>query len=83
MTINQLHKITAKLIEQGSGRRKVCINKRTFRHPLESDGCTILDVEKGDMKGFEISDDDGGAAIDSRGCVKTSMALVLEGDASE
>ena len=80
MTINQLHKLTAKLIAQGAGRRKVCISKTTFRHPLENDGCTILDIETGALKSFEIADDDGGTAIDSRGRVKTSIALVLTGD---
>ena len=83
MTINQLHKITAKLIEQGAGRRGVCVSKTTFTHPLESDGATILDVEHADLKVFPMLDDDGGTDVDSRGREKTTMALVLEGSARE
>lgn len=81
MTINQLHKLTAKLIAQGAGRRGVCVSKDTFTHPLESDGATILDVEHADLKVFPMLDDDGGSAVDSRGREKTIMALVLEGSA--
>lgn len=79
MTINQLHKLTAKLIAQGAGRRAVCIDKATFRHPLESDGVSILDVASADLKVFEMSDDDGGAKILSDGRVATKSALVLGG----
>lgn len=83
MTINQLHKITAKLIAQGAGRRGVCVSKDTFTHPLESDGAPILDVCHADLKMFPMADDDGGTAIDSRGREKYSTALVLEGSARE
>lgn len=79
MTINQLHKITSKLIEQGAGRRGVCVSKDTFRNALESDGATIMTVEKADLAVFPIIDDDGGTAFDSRGREKQSMALVMEG----
>lgn len=81
MTINQLHKITAKLIAQGAGRRGVCVSKDTFTHPLESDGATILDVCHADLKMFPMADDDGGTAVDSRGREKYCTALVLEGSA--
>lgn len=79
MTINQLHKLTAKLIDQGAGRRGVCVSKDTFTHPLESDGATIMDVVKGDLQVFPMMDDDGGFAVTKKGREITSMALVLEG----
>ncbi len=81
MTINQLHKLTAKLIAAGAGRRGVCVSKDTFTHPLESDGATIVDVEHAGLKSFPMLDDDGGMAVDSRGREKNSVALVLEGSA--
>lgn len=83
MTINQLHKITAKLIAAGAGRRGVCVSKDTFTHPLESDGATILDVSHADLRSFPMMDDDGGTAVDSRGREKNIVAFVLEGSARE
>ncbi len=80
MTINQLHKITAKLKEQGSGRHGVCVSKETFTHPLESDGATILSVERAALEVFTIADDDGGTAVDSKGREKTAVSLVLGGN---
>ncbi len=83
MTINQLNKLTAKLVAQGLGRRRVCVNKDTFRHPLESDGCCVLDVEVADMQVIELADEDGGTAFDSRGRTKTFTCLVLSGGADD
>lgn len=43
------------------GRRvKVVIDKRTFAHPLERDGCVYLDVEHVDVRTIHMRDDDGG-----------------------
>lgn len=81
MTINQLHKLTGKLIAQGAGRRAVCISKDTFKHPLESDGATILDVSSASLKVFEMMDDDGGGKTLANGRTATKAALVLEGGA--
>lgn len=81
MTINQLHKITGELIAKGAGRRAVCISKETFKHPLESDGATILDVEEADLEVFEMLDDDGGGKILANGRIATKAALVLSGGA--
>jgi hypothetical protein len=80
MNINQLHKITAQLKEQGAGRRGVCVSKETFTHPLESDGATILSVERAALEVFGIMDADGGTEVDSRGREKSEMALVLGGN---
>lgn len=83
MTINQLHKLTAKLIAQGAGRRQVLVAKDTFKHVLESDGCTILPVESAEMEVFPIADDDGGSAFLADGREKTQAGLVLRGDWKE
>jgi len=80
MTINQLHKITGKLIEQGSGRRAVCVDKSSFTHPLESDGAMILSVESAAAQVVEMSDDDGGTKTLANGRVATSAMLVLSGN---
>lgn len=79
MTINQLHKITGELIAKGAGRRSVCIDKGSFTHPLEADGCLILPVESAALSVYEMMDDDGGADIRADGSVKTSQSLVLAG----
>lgn len=79
MTINQLHKITSDLIAKGAGRRAVCIAKDTFSHPLEPDGCTILDVESAELKIYELMDADGGSDCRKDGTVKTRTSLTLFG----
>jgi hypothetical protein len=81
MTVNQLHKLTGKLVALGAGRRAVCISKDTFKHPLEGDGATILDVLSADLKVFEMMDDDGGGKVLANGRTATKCALVLEGGA--
>jgi|DEB0MinimDraft_12_1074336.scaffolds.fasta_scaffold51103_2 hypothetical protein len=80
MTVNQLHKHTAELIAMGAGRRSVCIDKATFTHPLESDGCMILQVEGSGLRVIEISDDDGGTAVLADGRTKTRLVFVLSGN---
>ncbi len=82
MTINQLNKLTGKLVAKGAGRRGVCVSKDTFTHPLESDGATILDVVKGDLEVFPIADDDGGTKVTAKGLEVVGMALVLQGGES-
>lgn len=80
MTINQLHKILGGLVTKGFGKRKVSISKTTFRHKLEADGCTILDVESAALQQFEIMDGDGSAELRADGSVRTFTSLVLSGD---
>lgn len=80
MTINQLHKLTAKLKDQGLGRRVVHIDKSTFSHPLESDGCLVLEVETADMHTFNILDDDGFTAVNAKGAEVYYTGLVLYGN---
>jgi len=78
MTINKLHKKLTKLIENGDGRKQVKINKRTFNHDLEGDGCCILPVESCDIETIPLIDDDGGTLNDS-GEEKLETVAVLSG----
>ena len=59
MTIGRLHKLLGRMIEQGHARKKVCINKTSFVHPLEGDGAVILEVETAQIESYPMLDDDG------------------------
>lgn len=83
MTINKLHKLLGKLIAEGHGRKTVDINKRTFSHPLEGDGVTIMPVDAIELKNYAVSDEDGGSKITSRGVEITRTSLVLTGGSDE
>jgi hypothetical protein len=69
-----MHKITGKLIKQGHGRKRVMVHKKSFYHPLEGDGCVILDIDDLNMETFPIFDDDGGITE------KQKTALLLFGE---
>lgn len=79
MTINKLYKELAALIAKGHGRRKVCVAKETFTHNCESDGVTILDLEGLGIRAINISDDDGGTAVNRDGTERYMTVLVLAG----
>lgn len=79
MTVYQLHKRLTKAIADGDGRRPVVVHKTTFQHPLETDGCVLIDVEDTAIKNMPIIDDDGGIALDSRGREKTRDFFILSG----
>jgi hypothetical protein len=80
MTINKLHKLLGELIAQGYGRRDVCIDKASFSHNLESDGCVILLVTRGEMRTYHRIDDDGGIATNKDGTERYLTSLVLTGE---
>jgi len=80
MTINKLQKLLAKLIEEGHGRKRVCVDKATFKHPLEEDGAVILGVEAAAIQIFPMLDDDGGVKILADGTESRHTALVFRGD---
>lgn len=80
MNVNQLHKALGALIEQGHGRKPVCINKRSFHHPLETDGAVILGVKAVTGPSFIVmTDDDGGTKFNKDGTESGSYTVVLEG----
>lgn len=83
MTVNRLYKELGKLIAQGGGRLPVCVNKETFTHNLEGDGCVILPVAHVIAQAVLQIDDDGGAKVDSRGRECYRQNVVLFGDAAD
>lgn len=80
MTINKLHKLLGMLIAQGNGRKSVAINKATFNHPLESDGCILITVDRVDYGWYNILDDDGCTKINKDGSESGKMMLILKGE---
>ncbi len=79
MTVARLHKMLGEMVEQGQGRRPVCVNKASFYHPLESDGVAILDVTEAKADTITMADDDGGTATNKDGTEKTRKVFVLGG----
>lgn len=60
MTAGKLHRILGELIKAGHERSAVCIDKETFTHPLESDGCVMLDAYGAKAEYVPVMNDDGG-----------------------
>ena len=83
MTVATLHKRLSVLVEQGHGRKPVCISKTTFRDNREGDGCTILGVESIDGPTWIPNcDDDGGFKENADGTESGRMTVVLKGGAA-
>ena len=81
MNVQQLHKALGALIEQGHGRKPVCVNKASFSHPLESDGAVILKVWSiSEPRWINMTDDDGGTKFNKDGTESGSYTIVIEGD---
>jgi len=79
ITINRLHKILTAEIAKGRGKIPVTIHKDTFTHPLESDGCTVLDVVDCDVEYINIMDDDGSHAVNKDGSERIRLNFILLG----
>ena len=79
MTVAKLHKLLGTLVEEGQGRRPVCVNKASFYHPLESDGVAILDVTEAKADTITMADDDGCTATNKDGSEKTRKVFVIGG----
>lgn len=80
MNVNSLHKALTTLIEMGHGHKPVAINKDTFRHPLEGDGCLVLPVEHVEIDWILQLDDDGGTAMNKDGSERGKSVVVLSGE---
>lgn len=74
--IKKLQKIEA----EGHGRALVTIDKRSFSHPLEQDGCCILDVADVDWAYIDQLDEDGFTDTTKNGQAKVKKCLVLTGN---
>lgn len=83
MTVNQLHKLLARLIAQGHGRTRVSIDKATFTDPRENDGPMILPVCELEAKWVPDAADDGGIAINKDGTERGRQTCVLGGASYE
>lgn len=79
MTVARLHKLLGALVEDGQGRRPVCVSKTSFYHPLESDGVAILDVTDAKAETITMADDDGFAATNKDGSERMRKVFVLGG----
>jgi hypothetical protein len=81
VTVNQLYKLLGNLVARGHGRRRVCIDKPSFRHNLEDDGAVILDVSHGEIRSYPLLDGDGWVATKANGEERMITSLVLTGEA--
>jgi hypothetical protein len=79
MTVSALYKKLQIMIVAGHGRRRVVINKRSFTHPLESDGCCMLDIVSVSTQVYNKMNDDGGF-LDENGNEKFMRSVVLSGE---
>jgi hypothetical protein len=80
MTLNQLHKIVSAQIAAGHGRCLVSVDKGSFQHNCESDGCTILALSGVAVGPVAVSDDDGGIATNKDGTERYRKTAVLYGN---
>lgn len=79
ITVAKLHKMLGALINQGHGRKKVCIDKKTLYHPLEGDGVTLHDIEKIETEWVYTVADDGGIKTRKDGSECGSTVVILKG----
>lgn len=79
LTVNQLHKITTKLLAEGHGRKPVCVSKNSYSHNCEEDGITILPVEDVMLQAIYLDDGDGGTKVNADGREATRATVVLYG----
>lgn len=78
-TVARLHKELGKLVEAGHGRKIVHINKSSFQHNLESDGCVIMELAGLGIQIVPVIDDDGGTKWNKDGSEASMTVLVLAG----
>lgn len=80
ITVAKLHRLLGEIIDLGDGRKPVCIDKSTFTHPLEGDGCTIIGIEFVDGPLWICNaDDEGGVKENADGSESGRMTVVLKG----
>jgi len=79
MTVNQLHKILAKQIEDGHGTRPVAVDLATFPSVDDQDGA-IAGVESGSASWVAESDGDGFIVTNADGSERGQTMFVLGGE---
>lgn len=79
MQLRTFIKKLQKLESEGHGRALVTIDKNTFTHPLEDDGCCILNVENVDWNHIGQMDGDGFTAYTKNGQEKVKKCILLTG----
>ena len=80
MTVQKLHRALEALIAKGHARKPVCVNKRSFTHPLEPDGVAILDVTGLHYEAVVQADNDGGTGENKDGTEPMRRCVVLTGE---
>jgi len=80
-TVAKLHKELGKLVDAGHGRKIVHINKESFQHNLESDGCVIMELCGMGIENVPVIDDDGGTKWNKDGSEASMTILILAGGA--
>lgn len=83
ITVRKLHAILSDMILNGHAHKPVCVSKTTFQHPLEPDGCTILDIDNINIEIIEQLDDDGGRGERIDGSSKRRVCAVITGGYTE
>ena len=68
------------MIDAGNEKGQVCINKSTFRHPFEYNGCIILRVEDAVLGSRNMADDADGETIGRDGSEAKKNNLILFGE---
>lgn len=79
MTAGRLYRELGLIIKKHGDRIPVAIDKRTFTHPLEADGCCMLDVHDVVTKYITIMDDDGGTKTTKAGREVGKVMLLMIG----
>jgi len=80
MTVKNLFNRLGKLIEEGHGRKTVCVDKSKVTHALEADGCCIIPVTSVEIDVHEMLDDDGGFKELANGQTAQRTALVIKAE---
>lgn len=79
MNVNQLYKRLGQLIEEGHGRKPVCVAKTTFVDNCEDDGVTILPLVGLGIRAINIHDGDGGTGYNKDGSERLRQTVILAG----
>jgi hypothetical protein len=80
MTVKRLYRMLGALIDEGHGNRKVCVDKPSFQHNLEADGCVILEVNEVQTHTYPLIDGDGHHVENNDGSERMLTSVVLVGD---